>query len=299
MSTVEQVVAAYAFPVSGVTSEPREIADGIWWLPLCLEVPLEGVPTHVHTSLYLLVGDEQTLLWDTGPPTDFQGARDAVAQVLGDRPLDWIAPSHPEVAHAGNLARWLTAYPDARVIGDVRDYHLFFPQLADRLVPLEKETTLDLGGLEFVLVDALIRDLPTSQWAYERTQQVLFVADAFSFSHHPPIEGDDRPVHLAHECRLTSSEFGPPPKAEQVVFITKAALYWTRFVKLEPYRDQVEELLRTHPTSKFAPAHGAVIDNLDVVLPAIWGALADAYDPLGGVKVAAVTLLDKPEDIPD
>jgi flavorubredoxin len=290
MSTLERFASNYAFPQYGAAADPQEIAPRVWWLSQCLEVPLAGLPTHVHTAPYLLLGSEQTLLWDTGPPTEWDSVHALVARVLGERRLDWIVPSHPEVAHAGNVARLLAAYPEARVLGDVRDYHVFFPGLVDRFVAREQGRPLDLGGVEFTLVPALIKDLPSSQWGYESNGRVLFVADAFSYSHQPPLPGDDRPLHLPGECVSTSSELGAPPGPEQVVWITKAALYWTRFVPLDDYRQELEDLLQRYPAELIAPAHGAVIDNPDDVLPAVWRSLALAYDPEAGAKAAGVSL---------
>src|SRR5262249_40623794 len=60
------------------------------------------------------------------PPTwpTLEGQLDAL---LGDRPLDWIFPKHPEPAHACNASLLLDKYPNARIIGDLRDLQLYFP----------------------------------------------------------------------------------------------------------------------------------------------------------------------------
>jgi hypothetical protein len=147
-------------------------------------------------------------------------------------------------------------------------------------------TRLDLGGPEFVFVEAVMKDLPSSQWGYESSQQVLFVSDAFAYSHRPPTEEDDHPTHRQGECSLLASELGVPPGPEQIVWITRAALYWTRFVKMERLLGAFSGLLDVYPARLVAPAHGAVIDDPDAMVWRIWDALSLAYDPYGGVKHA-------------
>lgn len=250
-------------------TRPREIAPAIWWLGGCTETSTFAKETlHVHSSLYLVRGPERCLLVDTGNPRDWEIVRRSLVALLDGRRLDYIAPTHPELAHCGNLHRLLEAFPEASVIGDVRDYHLYYPQHASRLVWLEKGEPLGLGGdYEIVLTDALIRDLPSSQWIHERAQQVLFVADGFSYTHHVPV--DDEPVHAPGECALMADELPVPPSLEQAAFLTRASLYWTRFVDMTDAFDRFQELLETHPTRIVAPSHGSVIRDLAPVLPII------------------------------
>jgi hypothetical protein len=122
---------------------------------------------------------------------------------------------------------------------------------------------------------------------------VLFVGDGFAYSHQPPIDDDDRPVHSPGECRLLASELDGEPGPDQIVWITKAALYWTRFVRMDVFLDAFRQMLATYPTRIVAPAHGAVIDDMDAILWVIWEALGLAYSPDAGVKAAGVGLLDR------
>lgn len=278
-------------PGASVSSASREIAPGIWWIPECLEVNLSGVPTHLHTSPYLILGSEKTLLWDTATPTGWSGIEQALSRLLAGRRLDYIVPSHTELPHMGNLHRLLAKYPEATVVGDMRDYPFFFPAFADRMVDYPLGAEIDLGSHRFVFVEAVIKDMPSTQWGYETSQQTLFVADAFAYSHQAPIDDDERPTHSPGECTCLASELGGAPGPEQVVWITRAALYWTRFVKLELFRDSLLKLLRDRPTRIVAPAHGAVIDDPDSILWPIWDALQLSYDPDKGVKAAGVSHL--------
>jgi hypothetical protein len=275
-----------ALAVPPVSTRPREIAEGVWWLPECVVIPLKGVPTHVHVSPYLVIGSEKTLLWDAASPQQWQNVERSLDALLGGRPLDYLVPSHPEVAHCGNVPRIMEKYPAVQLVGDVRDYPLYFPRFAARMTSLPVGAEIDLGSHRFELVDAVLKDLPSTQWGYESSQQVLFVSDGFAYSHRPPLEGDDRPTHSPGECDMFASELEAAPGPEQIVWITKAALYWTHFVKMDLFLEWFEEVLYEHPARFVAPAHGSVIDDVDAVLWTVWEALRMSYDPTSGVGKA-------------
>ena len=266
-------------------SPPREIAAGVWWLPMCGAGGDMNI--HLYTSPFLVIGPDKTLLFDTSSPQRWRDVLRALAVLLRGRPLDYLVPSHPEIAHCGATPRLLARYPEAQLLGDVRDYPFYYPQFEDRLIPLPAGSEIDLGaGRRFVLLESVIKDLPSTQWGYETGSQVLFVADGFAYAHHPPAADDDRPVHLASECALMSSELGAPPSDDQIIWITNAALYWTKFVEAQRYFEPMQELLRRYPAKLVAPCHGSVIDNVEVVLPVIWEALRRSYNPAKAVQEA-------------
>jgi hypothetical protein len=242
---------------------------------------------HVHNSCYLVLGDEKALLYDTSDPLAWRaGLERELERLLDGRPLDYIVPSHQEMPHSGNVRRLVAKYPAARVVGDVRDYHVLFPDEVDRFFAAEPGTRLDLGGETFELLPAIIKDLPTTQWGHAEHAQVLFSADGLAFSHHPPHPDDDRPVHAPHECGLLASELDFVPGPDQIVWITRAALYWARFIPIDYHGAAFQQLLRDHPTRIVAPAHGSVVDDMELV-SVIWEALRLAYDPDGAVAAAA------------
>jgi flavorubredoxin len=258
----------------------REVVPGIHWLIGCAQTDVfDGSAVHVHTSCYLIVGSEKAALFDTSQPHNWLGLEQHLDRILLGRTLDYVVPSHPEVAHGGNLARLLGKYPTALGVGDVRDYHMYFPQFTERLMPARPGTVFDLGGgSRLVLVEAPVKDAPNTIWAYEEKQRVLFSSDAFSYTHHPPVGEDmDSPVHSPGDCDRFSTELASPPSVEQAAFITKAALYWSRFVNIGPFLAQVEDILDRHPARIVAPAHGNVVTDIEGIMPIIREVHRQAY----------------------
>lgn len=266
-------------PSTGGTGLPRELAPGIWWLGSCLESSAFEEPVHFHTSAYLVLGEDRTLLFDTGPSGAWDKIAADLAQVLQGRALDYVVPSHPEIPHAGSLDRVLTAYPQAQVVGDVRDFHLYFPDYVDRMTAVPHGTEIDLGGgFVFVVLEALIRDLPSTVWGYEKHQQVLFPVDALGYGHLPqPSRDVDEPLHRRGECALLASELDHPPDLDLATHLTKSSLFWSRFVRIDPYFDRFDALLATYPTRLLAPAHGSVVDDLGVIMPVLKAAHRKAF----------------------
>lgn len=250
---------------------PREIAGGIWWLGGCLESAAFDEPVHFHTSVYLVVGAERTLLFDTGPPAGWPTLERDLEAILGGRGLDLVLPSHPEIPHAGCLNRVLDRYPQAQVVGDLRDYHLYFPDYAGRMHSLAHGSEIDLGGGHLVtLLDAVIEDLPNTTWAYEHRERVLFSVDALGYGHLPQtVDLPEEPLHRRGECALLSSELRQPPDLELATHLTQSSLYWSRYVDIAPYLERMERLFELYPARLIAPAHGSVVDDLEVVMPVI------------------------------
>lgn len=259
---------------------PREIAADIFWLGGCLGVELDGQVVHGYSSVYLVRGPGRSLLVDPGHPMDWTAISGGLDRLLGGRPLDYVFPTHPEMPHAGNLGRLLTKYPAAIALGDMRDYHLYYPAFVDRFEDRRAGTRLNLGGdLRFELVEGIIKDLPATLWGYEHSRRVLFVSDGFAYLHRPDLgEGEHGPYHLPGECYRKVSELDRPPSVDNARWFTGFSLYWSRFTdnSAEVF-GRVRSLLATHPAELVAPAHGSVIDDVAVILPVMEAAHRAAF----------------------
>lgn len=269
---------------------PREVAPGVWWLGACSPIEIAGQTVHGHDSCYLVIGSKQTLLFDTGPETDWPAHEQTLEEKLAGRTLDFVVPSHPEVPHTGALGRLVAKYPDVRVVGDVRDYHLYYPHVSPRLEAHVEGDRFDLGGIEFVLCDAMIRDLPNTQWGYIPSLRTLFTTDGFCYLHHPELDKED-PRHLPGECGLTTSELKVPPTVENVAFFSGSAIYWARFVDdAEERYARIFDFVQEIGAQVLCPTHGNVITDVDDIADVVRKAHKQAYryrDQTGGGNGAA------------
>ena len=109
---------------------PRRIAPSCLWTGGCIPSSVHGM--HAHYSMFVVRGSERTLLVDTGHPLHRAEVEADVERFLEGRPVDYVFPTHGELPHGGLLERWLHKYPGALAVGDLRDYHLYYPDLVAR-----------------------------------------------------------------------------------------------------------------------------------------------------------------------
>lgn len=237
---------------------PRVVSPNLVWLGGCLKVEYRGEYVYGHFSVYLVIGSEKTMLIDTGVPSQWPQVIDAIRSAIGDRPLDYIFPTHSEYPHAGLLPRLMETYPDALCVGDMRDYHLYYPHLVDRFRHVKPGDYVDLGDRKVTFVPGIWRDIPNTLWAFEDTAKVLFVSDSFAYLHyHHPGESDS-----------FTSEM-PLPELEMIQYFNERALQWTRFTDVHKTFGDVDELLDIVKPDIIAPAHGGLIDNPLEITPHI------------------------------
>ena len=193
--------------------------------------------------------------------------------------LDYVFPSHHEIPHAGNLSRILEKYPEAVAVGDVTDYHLYFPEIdRARLVGTSAGDVLDLGDRSIEFLEPLFNDLSCTLWAYETTDSVLFCVDGLEYSH----------LHGPESCGLMSDEIDLPSDEIRsvLVFVIQPNVINT---PMAPALDALRRLFERLRPAAVGPSHGAPIrGNLDVFIPWIieeYAASGNDSEALGDVRV--------------
>lgn len=234
----------------------RQITPSAWLLTGCFHMDLYGRQFHTHASAYLLVGSAGSVLIDTGHAKDSARIDAFVRSIVGDD-LTYVFPTHEEYPHAGNLDALLRGFPKAQVVGETRNYHLYYPDhaAAGRFTPMAIGERLDLGDRGLTVLPGLIHDLPATAWAYDDKDALLFVSDAFGFSHYSEAQ-----------CAAMTDELPFRPSVEDTRMVLDLALYWSRFADNHGLVTGLRQMLADYPPRMICPAHGNVVTDPDQFL---------------------------------
>ncbi len=255
MSEVQHAVASER-------THPRPLAAGVWWLGGCNVQPWQGDYLHAYTSMYVVAGEVASAIVDTGHPKDWQLVEEQLDRLERDEsvaPVRYLFPTHPETTHAGNLGRLCERYPESVVIGDVRDYHLVFPEYEHRFRPMSAGEAVSLGTDSLVLVPAAIRDIEPSLWAVHTGSRTLFPGDGFAYMH----------AHKAGHCVHWAEEVEQLDFESMAALFAEFALYWTRYAPVEPHIEQLKRLLEGWGIRQIGPGHGLPLSDASTTVPAV------------------------------
>ena len=248
---------------------PREILKNIFWLGDCLVQHYQGKTYHSYNSSYLVIGNDKALLVETGHPKDFNILHEQMIKILDKKqvPLKYIFTTHQETPHAGGIARFLNLYPDVKVLGDVSDYHMAFPMFTDNFVSMEVGEKIDLGGMEFIAAEPVVRDIRTSLWGFIHPQRILFPGDGFAYSHY----------HWDGHCGKLAEEAESLNLFEVTSVFAELALFWTNFVDMNIYSERLIKLIKELNVQCIAPTHGLPIMNVEETIPKVIEGLHGPY----------------------
>ena len=164
----------------------RKVTDDLIWVGaddrrLPFFEGVYGVPDGVSYNSYLLL-DEKTVLFDTVDKAVYGVFLENVAHALGGRGLDYLIIHHMEPDHSANIAGFLAAYPGASVVATAQAFRFmeqFYGVAPDKRVVVKDRDALCLGRHELTFFTAPMVHWPEVMFTYDRTDAVLFSADAF------------------------------------------------------------------------------------------------------------------------
>lgn len=230
----------------------REIRPGIhalcaidWQRKLFDElVPL---PEGTSYNAYLVRGSEKTALIDSVHPK-MAGDLLAALKSLGVAHIDYIVCNHAEPDHAGALPALLAAYPQARVLANVKCRSLLkgsFDLPADALTLLQDKQSLSLGDrtLQFLWVPWV--HWPDTTITYLEEERIAFTCDFLG-------------AHLA-----TSELY-----ADDEARVERAALTYYAEIMMCYRPNVVKALARLQelPLDLIAPSHGPLHARPEFIL---------------------------------
>ena len=141
-----------------------------------------AVPEGVSYNSYVIM-DEKIAVMDS---VDKRGGSEWFAnleEILDGKEPDYLVVNHLEPDHSGNIQSFLEKYPGAQLVTNARALGMF-PQfftidVSGRSVVVKEGDELSLGKHVLTFVMAPMVHWPEVMVTYEKTEKVLFSADAF------------------------------------------------------------------------------------------------------------------------
>ena len=140
------------------------------------------VPNGMAYNSYVIL-DEKIAVMDTVDVNFTHEWLDNLQNVLAGRTPDYLVVQHMEPDHSANIANFIKAYPDARIVASQKAFvmmkNFFGTDFAERQVVVGEGDTLSLGRHELTFVTAPMVHWPEVIVTYDSTDKVLFSADGF------------------------------------------------------------------------------------------------------------------------
>ena len=130
-----------------------------------------------------VVLDEKVTVFDTVDQNFSREWLSNLADVLGTRKPDYLVVQHMEPDHAANVATFMSAYPEAKIVASAQAFgmmrNFFGTDWKDRQVVVKEGDTLATGRHTFAFVAAPMVHWPEVIVTYDTADKVLFSADGF------------------------------------------------------------------------------------------------------------------------
>lgn len=205
-----------------------------------------GREAYIPQCAYLIEGEDETLLFDTLSPASTDQVLEAIDELIGDRGLDYLVVSHPDVPHAGNTHAILNEHPETTLVAPAygNDHELY--QLDDGLLVAEGDS-IDLGERIVEFHEATFLDAPVSIWMTEKETATLFPVDWMGFP------------HLDEEALKFVDELDGEFDISRLVEFHGRVLFWYQYVNVEKTNAEIDNLIEKFDPKIIAPSHGLVI----------------------------------------
>ena len=140
------------------------------------------VPNGVSYNSYLIL-DEKIAVMDSVDKRGTDPWFVNLEQALDGRKPDYLVVSHMEPDHAGNIRNFMEKYPDAQLVVNAKALSMlpqfFTMDLSERSIIVKEGDELSLGKHTLTFIMAPMVHWPEVMVTYEKTEKVLFSADAF------------------------------------------------------------------------------------------------------------------------
>ncbi len=163
----------------------RKVTEDLYWAGandrrLALFENIHPIPEGTSYNSYVLL-DEKTVLIDTADRNVMSRFEENVVHILDGRKLDYIIINHMEPDHSAALSNMMRMYPESVIITTAKARTMMRQYgLSDENVQVVKEgDSISFGKHEFTFYMAPMVHWPEVMVSYDKTDKVLFSADAF------------------------------------------------------------------------------------------------------------------------
>ncbi|MDD2648457.1 MAG: flavin reductase [Eubacteriales bacterium] len=165
----------------------RNVTDDIIWVGasdrrLAMFEGVYSVPNGVSYNSYLVL-DDMTVLVDTVDKAVAEVFFENLEYALSGRKLDYVIVQHMEPDHSATLIRLLKAHPETVVVCSAMTAKMinqfFGLDVSGSAYIVGEGDILNVGRHEFTFVMAPMVHWPEVMVTYEKSERVLFSADAF------------------------------------------------------------------------------------------------------------------------
>ncbi|MBE6606531.1 MAG: flavodoxin [Ruminococcaceae bacterium] len=140
------------------------------------------VPNGMSYNSYVIIDDKIAVL-DSVDAAFTHEWLDNIQSTLGHRRPDYLIVQHMEPDHSANIANFVKAYPDAKIVSSAKSFimmkNFFGTDFTDNQVVVAEGDTLSLGKHNLSFVAAPMVHWPEVIVTYDSTDKVLFSADGF------------------------------------------------------------------------------------------------------------------------
>lgn len=140
------------------------------------------VPNGMAYNSYAII-DEKIAIMDTVDASFGDEWLGNMKNALGERKPDYLIIQHMEPDHSANISRFMDEYTDAVIVSIAKSFvminQFFGTEYEDRRIIVDEGDTLELGKHSLTFVTAPMVHWPEVMVTYDKTDKVLFSADAF------------------------------------------------------------------------------------------------------------------------
>ena len=140
------------------------------------------VPEGMAYNSYVIL-DEKIAVMDTADARKTEEWFANLKAVLGDKKPTYLVVHHCEPDHAANIANFIAAYPDAKILcsqkASVLIGQFFDADLSDNIQIVKEGDVVSLGTHSLQFIAAPMVHWPEVLMSYDASEKILFSADGF------------------------------------------------------------------------------------------------------------------------